>query len=95
MAERATTNGIVIIEIMVVIDTRAAERVVSPSKFSQNIVVVAATGADAAIVHAIAMSPFTPNISIIAIIISGDTMSLRITETYDAKPFKPSEACAR
>ena len=57
-----TMTGIVIIESNVVKDTIVAESGVSPSNFSENIVVFAAVGADAAIMQAVRTTPLTSSI---------------------------------
>ena len=55
-----TIIGIVIIESNVVRETPVAESAVSAPNFSENIVVAAANGAAAAIVHAVSTTPVIP-----------------------------------
>lgn len=77
----------VIIDKMVVMDTMVAERDVSPPNFSENIVVAAATGEEAAIVHATKISPVIPQSQSPKIIKAGNTISLNTIDTYADNPF--------
>ena len=80
--------GIVIRLSNVLIDTKFAERGVLPPNFSANIVVAAATGADAEIASEINKSPLSPKRYIINIISAGNIISLKSVANIQLKFFR-------
>jgi hypothetical protein len=75
-------TGIVTIEKTVVIDTSPTERSTSLSNLVANIVVVAATGAEAAIVQEMRISPLTPQSDIKSSDTHGTAISLNADTAY-------------
>ena len=88
-------DGIVITDKSVVRDTIVAESGVSAPNFSENIVVFAAEGADAAITHDISTTPLIPRIYSPQSKVIGKITSLSATERYADSPFIYSFAPAR
>ena len=79
--------GIVIIARIVDTDTIVAESGVSPSNFSANIVVAAATGDDAQITQAVTIGPVIPHALSPRSISAGDIICLKIKVTKGEAPF--------
>lgn len=92
---KPTNMGIVIIASSVDTDTIVAESSVAPSNFSENIVVAAATGEDAAITQAVTIGPVMPHAQSPSSIITGDTICLKIKVIYGENPFSLRFAFAR
>ena len=73
--------GILIIEIIVLKDTILTEREVSPPNFEENIVVMAAVGAEAEMVIATKTSPLIPQTYIPNNVARGKIKSFKTIET--------------